>query len=452
MAIPWIRIENREQLISVGPVALRKHAVDIIEHAIRAADPYSATKDLIKKEGEILFLDNTRYELEGVNIYVVGAGKASQPIAFALEEILGDRITEGILALKQGEKSVLTKIETLEASHPVPNKVSYLAAERIIEVSNKATENDIVFAIFTGGSSSLVVYPARGLRLDDLQTVYRLLLNCGASIREINAVRKHLSQIKGGKLVDKIFPASLINLTVSDVIGDPLDYITDLTVPDTSTWEDAWNTMDKYHLWNEVPNQVKKFLLEKRGGETPKKFEDCIKSWILVPGNAAYLGALRRCKELGFNADVTGFHIEGESCTRANDFVTLAENNSNKYSSETVYALIGDGETTVMLNNELGDGGPNQEFSLCAAVSIEGRQGIVVAAVGTDGTDGPTGASGGLVDGFTLERSRTKGLRPKKLLKTHDSMRVLRESGDLVITGPTGTNVNDLMIVLIDKH
>ena len=148
MTIPWQRIQNREHLLSNGPIVLRTHAVDIIEYAIRSADPYTATKNKIKVNGKILSLDKTRYDLDGANIYIVGAGKASQPIAFALEEIFGDRISGGIIALKQGEKPVLNKIETIEASHPVPNENSFHAAKRIIEVSNKATENDIVFAVF----------------------------------------------------------------------------------------------------------------------------------------------------------------------------------------------------------------------------------------------------------------------------------------------------------------
>ncbi len=451
MTIPWQRIQNREQLLSNGPINLRTHAVDIIEYAIRAADPYTATKNKIKVDSKILSLDKTRYDLDGANIYVVGAGKASQPIAFALEEILGDRISGGIIAIKQGEKPVLNKIETIEASHPVPNENSFHAAKRIIEVSNKATENDIVFAVFTGGSSSLAVYPAEGICLEEKQEVNRLLLKCGASIREINAVRKHLSKIKGGKLADKIFPARLINLTVSDVIGDPLDYITDPTVPDTSTWEDAWNTMNIYHLWDQVPTSIKQFMREKRAGETPKIFDSCYKSWILVPGDAAFLGAAQRCEQLGYKTEITRFHIEGESCNRAFDFVALADKLIEQHPSGTMCAFIGRGETTVLLENELGIGGPNQEFALCAAISIKGRRNIVIAAVGTDGTDGPTDASGGIVDGFTIDRARSKGILPDELLRSHDSSRFLKQTGGLIITGPTGTNVNDLMIVLSES-
>jgi len=451
MTIPWQRIQNREQLLSNGSVALRTHTVDIIEHAIRAADPYTATKKLIKLEDDAIHLNGKKYVLEGVKIYVIGAGKASQSIALALEEILGDRISEGIIALKKGEKPLLTKIKIIESSHPVPDENSFLAAKRIIEVSNKATENDIVFAVFTGGSSSLAVYPAEGICLDEKQAVNRLLLKCGASIREINAVRKHISKIKGGKLAAEIFPARLINLTVSDVIGDPLDYITGLTVPDTSTWEDAWNTMDRYHLWDQVPTFISQFMREKRGGETPKKFDSWYQSCILVPGDAAFFGAIKRCEELGYSTEVTEFHIEGESCNRAFEFVALADKIMDQHPLGTRCAFIGRGETTVLLENELGVGGPNQEFALCAAISIQGRKDIVVAAIGTDGTDGPTEASGGIVDGFSIDRAKSKGIVPDESLQSHDSSRFLKQSRDLIITGPTGTNVNDLMIVLSVK-
>jgi len=452
MTISWQKIQNREQLLSVGATALRRYAVDIIEYAIRAADPYSAAKELIERDGHYIRLNDKIFDLQASNIYIIGAGKASQPIAFALEEILGDLISEGLIVIKQGEKSMLNRIETIEAGHPVPNEKSFLAAKKVLEISEKATKNDIVFALFTGGSSSLMVCPAKGIRFDELQKVYKLLLNCGASIREINAVRKHISRIKGGRLAKEIFPARLINLTVSDVIGDPIDYITDLTVPDTSTWEDAWKTMDAYQLWGLVPSSVEKFMRERRNGETPKEFDTSVNSWIIVPGDAAYHSAIQRCEELGFITRKVNFFFEGESCLAAKEIVLLAERMVVDHPLHDKFALIGRGETTVLIKTEEGIGGPNQELALCAALQIIDRSGIVVAAIGTDGTDGPCEASGGLVDGTTIQRALVKNISPNEYLEAHDSMNFLKETGDLIITGPTYTNVNDLMFVLIEKE
>jgi len=236
------------------------------------------------------------------------------------------------------------------------------------------------------------------------------------------------------------------------VIGDPIDYITDLTVPDTSTWEDAWKTMDTYQLWGLVPSSVEKFIRERRNGETPKEFDTGVNSWIIVPGDAAYHGAIQRCEELGFITKEVNFFFEGESCIAAHELVFLAERMVVDHPSHNKFALIGRGETTVLIKTEEGTGGPNQELALCAALEIVDKNGIVVAAIGTDGTDGPCEASGGLVDGTTIQRALVKNLSPNEYLEAHNSMNFLKETGDLIITGPTYTNVNDLMFVLVEKE
>jgi hydroxypyruvate reductase/glycerate 2-kinase len=439
----WRAIRNRDRLVDHGPRELRAAAVDIIEHAIRAADPYAATLDLLAFDGGQLRVGDITYGLEDRDhIYVVGAGKATQPIALALEQMLGDRITDGLVTLKRGEAVHLRRIRVIEAAHPVPDEESYRGAQEIVSLARRAGPNDLVFAAITGGSSALLVWPPEGVSLADLQALNELLLRCGASIREINAVRKHVSRVKGGRLAEEIFPAELVNLTVSDVTGDPLDYITGPTVPDTSTYEDAWRTLERYDLWGRVPDSVRQHL--KRGPEieSPKTFSHAYHCFVVVPGDAACHGASRRCRELGYGPHTLTTEMEGESSEEAVTFVDAA----GQFPGHC--ALIAGGETIVTIEGECGRGGSNQEFALSAALRIAGQEGVVVASVDTDGTDGPTEAAGGLVDGWTVGRGQAAGSDAQLCRVNHAAFDLLAATGDLVVTGPTGTNVNDLKLLL----
>jgi hydroxypyruvate reductase/glycerate 2-kinase len=441
----WAAIENRAELVDHGPDHLRAAAVDIIEHGIRAADPYAAVMNLLRLEGSRLSVGNLVYDLEAwANIYVLGAGKATQPIALALEEILGPRLTAGLVILKRGEPRRLERIRIAEAAHPVPDEESYRGARQVVDLAQRAGQGDLVFAAITGGSSALLVWPANGISLADKQALNRILLTCGASIREINAVRKHASQVKGGRLAQAIFPAEMINLTVSDVTGDPLDYITGPTVPDTSTYQDAWHVLDKYDLWARVPTSIVQHLRRGLEIESPKSFSHCYHTFLAVPGDAACLGAARRAGELGYIPHILTTEMEGESYDQALAFVGAADR------LVPPYALIAGGETVVTLHGDSGKGGSNQEFALSAALAIDGRRSIVAASVDTDGTDGPTTAAGGLVDGATIARARSAGLDADEFRQRHDALRLLETTGDLVMTGPTGTNVNDLKLLLRD--
>jgi hydroxypyruvate reductase/glycerate 2-kinase len=255
--------------------------------------------------------------------------------------------------------------------------------------------------------------------------------------------------VKGGKLANEVFPALLINLTVSDVIGDPLDYITDPTVPDTSTYLDAWETLDKYHLWNKIPVTVKDYLLRGDEIETPKTFTHKYYTYNLVPCHTACIGAAQRCIELGFPVKILTNSLEGDSREAAINFVDSALSLCNQHPPR--FAVLASGETTVTIQFQPGKGGPNQEFALSASTAIAGRINVVVAAIGTDGTDGPVEATGGLVDGGTFFRAGLNGLDPQEALQKHDAGPILEATGDLVITGPTGTNVNDLIFCLMDS-
>jgi glycerate 2-kinase len=451
MAVGWKAIPHKERLVDHGPSSLREYAVDILEHGIRAADPYAATEDLIHVDGDRLRIGPLSYHArEFERMYVIGAGKATQPIAMRLEECLGGRIDDGVVVLKRGESHQLQKIRVLEAAHPVPDDASFVGGQELMRLARSAGQKDIVFCVFTGGSSSLAIWPAGSITVPGKQQLNRALLECGASIREINAVRKHVSRIKGGWLGNQVFPATLINLTASDVVGDPVDYITDLTVPDTSTFQDAWATMDKYDLWGRVPSSVSNWLNRGPEIETPKGYTGEFHTIITVPCDAAAKAALSRAKLLGCVPHLLGTNIEGESREQAAAFIAVAREMLKDSPRGERHVVIGSGETVVTIAGERGEGGPNQEFALSAALELEGMQDVALASVGTDGTDGPTDAAGGLVDGKTLGRAVEAGLDPLRSLLLHDAGRLLEVTGDLIVTGPTGTNVNDLIVLLMD--
>jgi glycerate 2-kinase len=447
------QVLNRSSLVAHGPSRLRADAVAIIEHAIRAANPYEATKRLVRLEGDCLQIEALRFDLrEWENIYVLGAGKATQGIALALEEILGERLTDGVVVLKRGEAQLLEKMRVVYASHPVPDEGSLKGARELVELARKAGKHDLVISAITGGSSSLAVLPPQGVSLADKQRLNELLLASGASIREINAVRKHVSLIKGGRLALEIFPAELVVLTVSDVVGDALDYITDLTVPDTSTYLDAWKTLDKYCLWERLPGPIRDHLRRGVETESPKSFEHNYYPFIVVPGDAAFDGAVERCKELGYTVALLPKEIEGESAMQARVIVDQAQALFKVSCVEKPCILIGRGETIVSILGPSGKGGPNQEFALAAALVIQGQDGIVAASIDMDGTDGPTEFSGAIVDGWTVKRASESGFDADEDLRIHASTELLHAADDLVSTGPTMTNVNDLMFILMDRR
>jgi glycerate 2-kinase len=447
----WSQFQNRSALLTHGPIKERELAVDILESGIRAADPYSAMRRFMSRNGEILNLDGTEFDLGSwQRIYVIGAGKATQSLALAVEDVLGDYLTGGLIVVKRGETRELSRIPSMEAAHPVPDEASYKGAQRIAEIASTASADDLVIAAFTGGSSALLAWPPAGISLQDKQELNRILLNSGMSIIEMNNIRKHVSQIKGGWLGMSVFPADLISLTVSDVIGDPVDYITDLTVPDTSTYLDAWKALDKYELWNRIPGAIREYLNRGEEIETPKQYGFPHQTYVSVPCNAACHGAAQRCRELGYETQILTQSMEGESSQQARAFVDAAFEFANQQPGK-LCAILASGETVVTLGDQdHGEGGPNQEFALSAALAIEGRKDVVIASIGTDGTDGPGDACGGLVDGDTIARSRVRGLDPIGLLEQHASQTLLAATGDLVISGPTGTNVNDVILAFIN--
>ena len=444
-------VKNRDELTSHGNRDLRRAALDIVEYALHRVDPYRATRELVHLKGASLHVGQLGFDLsQRGDIYVLGAGKASLPIAQALEDVLGDCIRDSLVVVKEGQETGTRIVKLREASHPVPDGRGFEAAKELRRLARQARAGDIVFCAITGGSSALAPYPAEGLTIEDNAQVHKLLLESGASIREINAVRKHLSQIKGGRLALDIFPAEIINLTVSDVTGDPYDYITCPTVPDTSTFEDARRVLDVYALWDSMPPAAARYLREATPDmENPQDFGNMpVHNFLLVRSGEACEAAAEEARRLGFSPRILTCEMEGDSIEQGRAFgEQLAQLPCDSQARRQPTALIAGGETTVTLASAGGTGGPNQEFALSAALALA-ADGMVIVSLDTDGTDGPTGIAGALTDASTVERARGTGLDIADVLSHHDVSPLLQTLRDAVITGHTGTNVNDLKIGL----
>ncbi|MBW2341058.1 MAG: DUF4147 domain-containing protein [Deltaproteobacteria bacterium] len=446
-------IKNSELLLSHGDRKLREMALKLINAALEASNPYQATKKVVHFSGDNLRVGPHTYDLSKKrNIYVLGAGKATFPIAKALEEVLGDRITQGVVVLKKGQPGRLNRIKIIEASHPIPDSNGLRGAREMMNLANKAVEGDIAFACITGGSSALLPMPVHPIRLTEKKRVNRLLLSSGASIFEINAVRKHLSKIKGGRLALAVFPAELINLTVSDVIGDPLDYITDPTVPDTSTFEDAQRTLRKYDLLRKVPSSIRAYLeAADPRNESPKDFEGMpYHNFILASSDSACNAAAAAAESLGLEPMILSTIFDGESHELGRNFAAIAREIRRSHGPlKPPCVLIGGGETTVTLRRNFGKGGPNQEFVVSTILNMGGQEKFIVVGLDTDGTDGPTNAAGAMADSATVAAARARGIALHQSLKDHEVLHALTSLDETIITGHTGTNVNDLKFLVL---
>jgi glycerate 2-kinase len=385
------------------------------------------------------------------NIYVVGAGKAGASMALAAERVLGRRITAGLINVKYGYTARLRRIELNECGHPVPDERGVAGAARIAELASMARAGDLVLCLISGGASALLPLPAEGVTLAEKQETTRLLLACGANIHEMNAVRKHISRIKGGQLARLAAPAAVEALLVSDVIGDNLDVIgSGPAAPDASTFGGALAILDTYQVRAKAPAAVRDRLERGSRGElpeTPKPGDPLfrqVRNAIVGSNRQALDAAARRARELGFHTLVLASGIQGETREVARMHAAIArEVVEMKRPVKRPACIITGGETTVTLRGK-GKGGRNQEFVLAAAMDIAGLPDTVVFSAGTDGTDGPTDAAGAIADGDTLRR----GPEAARYLEANDSYRYFEKLGDLVITGPTNTNVMDVRLIL----
>lgn len=436
---------------------MRNDVEKIFYSGLRAVDPGLAVKRYCRRENNHLFIADLRYDLsEYKNIFVIGAGKATAPMAAEIENILGDRITNGIINVKYEHTAKLRHIKLIEAGHPVPDKNGQQGAAAIIDLVNNAGRNDLVLCLISGGGSALLPLPFPGLTLKDKQDTIKILLSCGAAIHEINALRKHISMIKGGRLAQAAHPASLVSLILSDVVGDNLDVIASgPTVPDSSSFDDCITIIDKYNIRKKLPKPVAKHIKNGISGmvpETPKTGDPVFEKAqnIIIGSNIeAIMAAKQKSENLGYNTIVLSSMIEGDTTHVAHVHSAIAREiiqTGNPIPSPA--CILSGGETTVTIKGK-GLGGRNQEFALVAAMDIAGAENIVILSGGTDGTDGPTDAAGAVADTNTLSRAMAMGLNPDHFLANNDSYHFFQKLGDLLITGPTNTNVMDLRIILV---
>ena len=437
--------------------ARRQQALQILGAALEAVDPAGVIKQEIRRQGDELTVRERVYDLASFRrVVVVGGGKASGTMASALEDILGDRISAGWVNVKDGYTAPTRRIQLHEAGHPLPDARGVAGAAHIADLLRQADEDDLVICLISGGGSALMTLPVQGVSLDDMQALTTALLKCGATINEINAIRKHLSQIKGGHLARLAHPATLISIMVSDVVGSPLDVIASgPTVPDTSTFGEARAVLAKYDIWDQVPDSIAQHL--KRGAkgevaETPKAGDPAFAKTqnLVVADNAiAAQAALAQAQALGLNALLLTTYVEGEAREVAKVAAALAKEivHHGRPVARPACLILG-GETTVTVRGD-GKGGRNQELALAAAMQIHGLEGAMIIGLATDGTDGPTDAAGAIAQGQTLDWAQEQGLDPLAFLANNDAYHFFQPLGDLLLTGPTGTNVNDLTFVLV---
>lgn len=436
---------------------IRKDALAIWKAGLKAADPVEAVSARFERKGDVLMAGRRRYSLKTFRrVFVVGAGKASAAMAVPVERALGARIAGGVINVKYQHVAKLRHIALNECAHPVPDEAGVEGARRIAEIVSGAGEDDLVVCVLSGGGSALMPAPAEGITLAEKQDTTRLLLACGANIHEINTIRKHLSALKGGNLAALAWPATVITLMLSDVIGDNLDVIASgPTAADASTFADAVEILRRYGILERVPDAVRVRLTEGAAGrieETPKPGDARLSrtaNLIVGSNRVAVDAASRKARELGYRTLVLSTTIQGETRDVAGVHASIArEIHESRQPAAPPACIISGGETTVTIRGA-GKGGRNQEFALAAAIEIEGMPGTVLLSGGTDGSDGPTDAAGALADGTTLERARAKGMDARALLAENDSYRFFDAIGDLIKTGPTNTNVMDVRLVLV---
>ncbi len=436
---------------------MRQDAINIFQSGLQAVEPGMAVKNACRREGEHFFIGGLDYDLSQIdNVYVLGAGKASAPMAAAIEEFLGKRIRSGIINVKYGHLAELKYIKLVEAGHPVPDENGEQGSGEILDLAKAAGKDDLVLCLMSGGGSALTPLPAQGLTLKDKQDTIKVLLACGATIHEINAIRKHTSRLKGGRLAQAAHPATLISLILSDVVGDNLDVIASgPTVPDASSFPECMEIFNKYRIIEKLPIKVVDHIragIEGVISETPKAGDPVFgrtQNLIIGSNMNAIRAAKQKAEALGYNSIILSSMIEGETRDVAHVHGAIArEIIKTGHPIEAPACILSGGETTVTITGQ-GLGGRSQEFSLAAAIDIADVDGVVVLCAGTDGTDGPTDAAGAIADTHTISRALSAGLNPHKFLTDNDSYHFFDQMSDLFKTGPTNTNVMDLRIVLV---
>jgi hydroxypyruvate reductase/glycerate 2-kinase len=429
--------------------------VDIFRAALEAVDPYRA---VARHADEIL----SRYGKGGFRrLYVLAFGKAASPMVRAVADRMGHAVTGGVAITKYGhqvEAGKSLRIDVHEAGHPLPDENGLKATAEVMRLAGTFDAHTFALCLISGGGSALLVAPYGAVSLREKQEATDLLLKAGAEIHELNAVRKHASKVKGGRLAEIAFPATIESLILSDVIGDRLDVIASgPTAPDGTTYDDAVKVIEKYGLTRQVAPSILHLLREGAAGrapETPKAGSPVflrVTNRVVGNNGSALEAARRRAAELGFDAAVVSGEVRGEAREMGRRLAeaAVAAGGAGPGGAGKARCLISGGETTVTVKGH-GLGGRNMELALAFAIEVEGTEGIALLSAGTDGTDGPTDAAGAIVDGQTAAKARARGIEPEKYLAHNDSYHFFKEAGGLFRTGPTGTNVMDVQVMLVE--
>ena len=432
----------------------------IFSAGLTAVDPYKRVRAVCRRVDDRLVVGDHGYDLtEYKRIYVIGAGKASAAMAAAVEDILGDRLTDGLIIVKYGYTVPLNQIRLIEAGHPVPDENGLHGASEILDMTARAGPEDLIICLVSGGGSALLPLPADGLDLADKQQTIRVLLSCGATIQEINTIRKHLSAVKGGRLARAAYPATLVSLIISDVVGDdPTHIASGPTAPDEGTFADCLEIIERYDIAGRLSTRVIGYLeagMADPAMETPAGDDTVFERTrnLICAGINDALGAVAdKARQSGYRTLLLSSTITGEAREIARMHAAIArECLASGQPARPPACILSGGETTVTIRGN-GRGGRNQEFCLAVVKEIAGLNDIVVLSGGTDGTDGPTDAAGGVVDSGTLERAQRLGLNPDRYLADNNAYAFLKPLEGLLMTGPTNTNVMDLRIMLINRR
>jgi glycerate-2-kinase len=437
----------------------RQALAEALSQAILAADPRTILRNKVKVRRNELEIGTLSFKLsEFKRILVIGGGKATARMALEIEKILDGWITSGSVNIpaytKPWPKS--KKINFNSASHPIPSEDGVRGVKNMLRLVGQPSEEDLVICLISGGGSALMPLPATGLLLSDKQKTTSLLLKSGAKIDEINAVRKHLSDFKGGRLAEKLHPATVLSLIISDVAGDKLESIASgPTLPDNTTYADAYTILQEHGLWRTIPSSVRKRIQKGKEGklpETPKRSSRIFKHVhnVLVGANKESCQAAAEVLEKrGYHSLILSTRLQGEAREVGKVLASIcADIHENQLPVAPPAAIVAGGETTVTVHGK-GRGGRNQELVLSAALSIRGKPAILVSSIGTDGVDGPTDAAGAVADGSTVERGLRRGLDADTYLGENNSHEFFKKLKDLIVTGPTGTNVNDILIAIV---
>jgi glycerate 2-kinase len=427
----------------------------VMQSSLAAVEPGEAVRRALQRDGDRLTVGDRSYDLDNYNrVVVVGAGRASAPMAAAVEEVLGERVATGLVVVKHGHTHPTRTVQLREASHPIPDESCVHGTAELVALLATTGPRDLVVVVLSGGGSALMLLPAEGISLADMQQTTDALLRVGATINELNTIRKHLERAKGGGLARLAAPSDVLALVLSDVVGNPLDVIASgPTVPDTSTYADTCAIVERFGIWDKLPERIAARLRDGRDGkiaDTPKPGDplfERVQTVVVASNELAAEAGVRQAESEGLSALLLSTYIEGEAREVAKVAAALAreEAASNRPLARPACLIMG-GETTVTLRGT-GLGGRNQELALAASRKINGLDNVVIAALATDGNDGPNDATGALVDGATVARARSLGLDPDAYLANNDAYHFFEQLGDLLITGPTNTNVNDLLYV-----